>query len=133
VGIADEHLPTLFTRFGRVVTRETTGIPGTGLGLYLCRELALMHGGDITVESQPGVGSAFSLALPRLPDELEPDAPAACPDLTRFDLGDMIACGAAFRDIGARAASFEEAAGEMVRHLHETLRAGESGGAATAL
>jgi signal transduction histidine kinase len=133
LGIADEHLPTLFTRFGRIATRETSGIPGTGLGLFLSRELALMHGGDIAVESRPGVGSAFSLALPRLPDELEPDASSACPDLTRFDLGDMIACGAALRDIGARAASFEQAAGEMVRHLYDTLRAGEAGARATAL
>jgi signal transduction histidine kinase len=133
LGIADEHLPTLFTRFGRIATRETSGIPGTGLGLFLGRELALMHGGDIAVESQPGVGSAFSLALPRLPDELEPAASSTCPDLTRFDLGDMIACSAALRDIGARAASFEQAAGEMVRHLHDTLRAGDAGERATAL
>ncbi|HEY4025577.1 MAG TPA: GAF domain-containing sensor histidine kinase, partial [Candidatus Dormibacteraeota bacterium] len=133
IGIADEHLGTLFTRFGRIATSETSGIPGTGLGLFLCRELALMHGGDITVESQPGVGSAFSLALPRLPDELEPSASVASPDLTRFDLGDMIACSAAFRDIGARARSFEEAASGMVRHLHETLIAGETGARATAL
>jgi signal transduction histidine kinase len=133
VGIADEHLPTLFTRFGRIATRETSGIPGTGLGLFLCRELALMHGGDIAVESQPGVGSAFSLALPRLPDELEPHAPSSRQDLTRFDLGDMIACSTAMRDIGASAGSFEEAAGAMVRHLYDTLRAGESGERATAL
>jgi signal transduction histidine kinase len=131
VGIADEHLPTLFTRFGRIATRETSGIPGTGLGLFLSRELALMHGGDIAVESQPGVGSAFSLALPRLPDELEP-APAH-PDLTRFDLGDMIACSSAVREIGAAAASFEEAAEAIVRHLHDTLRAGDSGERAAAL
>jgi len=133
VGIADEDVPTLFTRFGRIATRDTSGIPGTGLGLYLCRELALMHGGDVAVESQPGVGSAFSLVLPLLPDELEPSAPAPRHDLSTFDLSDMIACSAAFRGIGARAGSFEEAAAGMVRHLHDTLRAGEAGERATAL
>jgi signal transduction histidine kinase len=64
MGIAAADLPRLFTRFGRVVTRENSHIAGTGLGLYLSRELARMHGGDITVESQPGRGSAFTLRLP---------------------------------------------------------------------
>src|SRR5262249_10258799 len=66
LGIAESDLPTLFTRFGRIVTEANSSIPGTGLGLYLCRELALLHGGDIAVESQPGVGSAFDLVLPRV-------------------------------------------------------------------
>ena len=64
IGIAATDLPRLFTRFGRVVTRENSHIAGTGLGLYLARELARMHGGDIGVESQPGVGSRFTLWLP---------------------------------------------------------------------
>jgi signal transduction histidine kinase len=65
MGIAAADLPRLFTRFGRVVTRENSHIAGTGLGLYLSRELARMHGGDITVESEPGRGSVFTLCLPR--------------------------------------------------------------------
>jgi signal transduction histidine kinase len=64
VGIASSDLPHLFTRFGRVVTSETSHIPGTGLGLYLSRELARLHGGDITVQSKPGSGSTFVLAVP---------------------------------------------------------------------
>ena len=64
IGIAAEHRDTLFTRFGRVMTATTAEIPGTGLGLHLARELARLHGGDITVESEPGSGSAFSLVLP---------------------------------------------------------------------
>jgi signal transduction histidine kinase len=66
IGIAPADLPRLFTRFGRVVTRENSRIAGTGLGLYLSRELARMHGGDITVESSPGRGSVFTLRLPVL-------------------------------------------------------------------
>jgi signal transduction histidine kinase len=62
--IPPDQLDRLFTRFGRLVTRETEHISGTGLGLYLSRELARLHGGDVTVESEPGRGSTFSLSLP---------------------------------------------------------------------
>jgi signal transduction histidine kinase len=64
VGIAKEDMPILFTRFGRVSTPETGHLPGTGLGLYLGRQLARLHGGDITVDSDPGRGSTFTLHLP---------------------------------------------------------------------
>lgn len=64
LGIAKEDLPILFTRFGRVSTPETDHLPGTGLGLYLGRQLARLHGGEITVESEPGRGSTFTLHLP---------------------------------------------------------------------
>src|SRR5947209_15448255 len=64
LGIAEVDMPRLFSRFGRLVTRENSNIPGTGLGLYLARELARLHGGDITVRSTPGEGSAFTLELP---------------------------------------------------------------------
>jgi signal transduction histidine kinase len=64
VGIAPEEMDTLFTRFGRITNRETRHIGGTGLGLYLSRQLARMHGGDVTVTSIPGKGSTFSFAVP---------------------------------------------------------------------
>jgi PAS domain S-box-containing protein len=64
VGIAAADLDRLFTRFGRIVTPETAGIAGTGLGLYLARDLARRHGGDVTVTSEPGRGSTFTLTLP---------------------------------------------------------------------
>jgi signal transduction histidine kinase len=64
IGIAAEDLPRLFTRFGRVVTSENSHIAGTGLGLYLARELARMHGGDITVSSRLGAGSTFTFTMP---------------------------------------------------------------------
>jgi signal transduction histidine kinase len=65
IGIAKEELPILFTRFGRVSTPETVHLPGTGLGLYLARQLARLHGGEITVDSEPGRGSNFTLHLPQ--------------------------------------------------------------------
>src|ERR1700694_305231 len=64
LGIAREDLPRLFNRFERIEHRETSHIGGTGLGLYLSRELARQHGGDIRVESRPGSGSTFTLTLP---------------------------------------------------------------------
>ncbi|MDQ6749047.1 MAG: PAS domain-containing sensor histidine kinase [Candidatus Dormibacteraeota bacterium] len=64
IGIAAEDLPRLFTRFGRLVTGANSHIPGTGLGLYLSREIARMHGGDITVRSTLEEGSEFTLSLP---------------------------------------------------------------------
>jgi signal transduction histidine kinase len=64
IGIADDAQARMFQRFGRIVTAETSSIPGTGLGLYLCRELARAHGGDITVESREGEGSTFTVTLP---------------------------------------------------------------------
>ncbi|MHB8508203.1 MAG: PAS domain-containing sensor histidine kinase [Candidatus Dormibacteria bacterium] len=64
IGIAEADMPKLFTRFGRLVTDENSHIPGTGLGLYLCRELARMHGGEITATSEAGRGSEFVLRVP---------------------------------------------------------------------
>jgi signal transduction histidine kinase len=64
VGIPPDRFDRLFTRFGRIVTPETSHIPGTGLGLYLSRELARLHGGDITATSVLGEGSTFVLAVP---------------------------------------------------------------------
>jgi len=64
VGIAPEEMEFLFTRFGRIANQETRHIGGTGLGLYLSRQLARMHGGDVTVRSTPGKGSTFSFAVP---------------------------------------------------------------------
>jgi signal transduction histidine kinase len=134
LGIAEADLPTLFTRFGRIVTPANSSISGTGLGLYLCRELALLHGGDIAVESEPGVGSAFDLVLPRVVPR--PEAAAgherAGYDLARFGLGDMIECSTELRRLGASSASLEQAAGRIVRHLYDNLLTGE-GERATAL
>jgi signal transduction histidine kinase len=67
IGIAPEDLTKLFSRFGRLQNRKSRGISGTGLGLYLSRQIALQHGGDISVASELGRGSTFSLSLPRLP------------------------------------------------------------------
>ena len=62
IGIAAEDMSRLFVRFSRLT--QLADVPGTGLGLYLARELARLHGGDISVVSTPGQGSEFTLSLP---------------------------------------------------------------------
>ncbi len=62
LGIPADELPKLFTRFYRASTGR--GLPGTGIGLNLARELAAMHDGEITVTSAVGEGSIFKLRLP---------------------------------------------------------------------
>jgi signal transduction histidine kinase len=64
LGIAAEDQPALFSRFSRIDSDNARQIPGTGLGLYLCRQIARLHGGDIDVRSEPGRGSTFTLRLP---------------------------------------------------------------------
>ncbi|HQE91565.1 MAG TPA: ATP-binding protein [Anaerolineae bacterium] len=63
-GIPAEEKPRLFSRFFRGQLAESGHIPGTGLGLSIVYEIMRAHGGDVTVESEEGQGSAFTLWLP---------------------------------------------------------------------
>jgi signal transduction histidine kinase len=74
-GIAPEHMSKLFSRFGRLVTEENSHIPGVGLGLFLGRTVARMHGGDLSASSKPGEGSTFTLTLPLHVEGQQPAAP----------------------------------------------------------
>ncbi|MFI5272415.1 MAG: ATP-binding protein [Ktedonobacterales bacterium] len=70
IGIPPEQQSQLFGRFVRADNARGIGISGTGLGLYLSRELVERHGGRIWFDSAEGVGSAFFVALPlEAPDE----------------------------------------------------------------
>ena len=62
IGITPDRLPELFS--GPAPAGQRSGPSGTGLGLYLTRRLAEAHGGSLAVESDPDVGSTFTLLLP---------------------------------------------------------------------
>jgi two-component system phosphate regulon sensor histidine kinase PhoR len=63
-GIAPEHLPRIFERLYRVDRARSRALGGTGLGLAIVKHLARAHGGEATVRSTPGEGSAFTIELP---------------------------------------------------------------------
>ena len=64
IGIAQSELPRVFERFHRVEGAQGRSFEGTGIGLALVQELVKLHGGSITVTSELGVGSRFSITLP---------------------------------------------------------------------
>jgi signal transduction histidine kinase/DNA-binding response OmpR family regulator len=64
IGIPKEAQVRLFEQFFQVDTSSSRGYGGTGLGLAICRRLADRMGGRMSVESTPGVGSAFTLEVP---------------------------------------------------------------------
>jgi len=74
IGISTEQLPMLFQPFSQLDSQLNRKHTGTGLGLALSRDLARLHGGDVTVESTPGIGSRFTLYLPNVPAQLLSDA-----------------------------------------------------------
>jgi two-component system, OmpR family, phosphate regulon sensor histidine kinase PhoR len=64
MGIAKKHLPRLFERFYRVDKARSRKLGGTGLGLAIVKHIAQAHGGTVSVESELGKGSTFTLHLP---------------------------------------------------------------------
>jgi len=64
VGIAAEHLPRLFERFFRVDKARSRELGGTGLGLAIVKHLSQSFGGGVSVASEPGQGTVFTVKLP---------------------------------------------------------------------
>ncbi len=67
VGIPEGDLPQLFERFYRVDKDRSRATGGSGLGLAICKQIVELHGGRLSVESEPGVGSTFTFRLPKNP------------------------------------------------------------------
>ncbi|HZH26477.1 MAG TPA: ATP-binding protein [Azospirillaceae bacterium] len=84
IGIAPQDQPRVFEEFTQIDSPLQRAAKGTGLGLSLSRRLAELLGGEIRLESEPGRGSIFTLAIPRVFRDTPDDVPSAA---TMVDAG----------------------------------------------
>jgi signal transduction histidine kinase len=66
IGMTAEQIGRLFQEFSQADASTTRKYGGTGLGLAISKRFCQMMGGDITVQSEPGRGSTFTIRLPRI-------------------------------------------------------------------
>lgn len=72
IGIERDKYDLIFNRFYQIPSGDKTDTTvGTGIGLHICKEFVKLHDGTITVESEPGKGSIFTVALPVTMSEIE--------------------------------------------------------------
>ena len=103
VGIGEQHHDAIFEPFTQVDASHTRAESGTGLGLALARRLARLMGGDLTLSSRLGAGSAFTLWIPAPPRIGDASAGDGCSTIERrgearqtaglSDIADAIAAG----------------------------------------
>jgi signal transduction histidine kinase/CheY-like chemotaxis protein len=77
MGIREEDAGKLFRPFEQLDTRKNRNVAGTGLGLAICYRLCRLMGGDLWLDSEYGIGSTFSLAIPYTPPRESPGAAAS--------------------------------------------------------
>jgi PAS domain S-box-containing protein len=103
IGMTPEHLGKLFKPFSQIDPSATRRFGGSGLGLAITRHFCQAMGGDIGVESKPGVGSTFTIRLPAAVRDAAPDAgpqsPAPAPTRPRGDTVLVIDDDPATRDV----------------------------------
>jgi signal transduction histidine kinase len=73
IGIPQESIPHLFQRFYRAANADAQHISGMGVGLYVVKEIVALHGGSVDVSSTEGVGTTFTICLPRYDQEAGAD------------------------------------------------------------
>jgi CheY-like chemotaxis protein/anti-sigma regulatory factor (Ser/Thr protein kinase) len=124
VGMSDEELSHIFDRFYRAGNRSGSN-PGTGLGLSIVKSLVDLHGGQITVESEPGRGTMFRVRLPAAVVGL--DTPAALESIRgrsvlvvddERDIAELIASQLSALDVHATVALGGEEALARLRSGH---------------
>jgi CheY-like chemotaxis protein/HPt (histidine-containing phosphotransfer) domain-containing protein len=89
IGIRKEDIDRLFTAYSQVDVRNNRAIQGTGLGLSICKNLSTLMGGNISVESEYGKGSAFTLRIPQKTINPQPIGPAAARSLEKFEFNNI--------------------------------------------
>jgi signal transduction histidine kinase len=113
IGIPPEELAKLFDRFTRASNARKAKIPGTGVGLFICKMIVERHGGAIAIESALGEGSTFTVTLPAAEAAIERPQrvviATADRDLSRFVAYELRARGYSVRE----AATVEEAAADL--------------------
>ena len=80
IGIKQDQLPHVFDRFRQADGSVSREYAGTGLGLALVKEVAALHGGEVMVHSQYGVGSSFRVSIPLGNAHLDPASVVEFPD-----------------------------------------------------
>jgi signal transduction histidine kinase len=75
IGIPPESLDEIFDRFHQVQRKERGNSEGIGIGLAIVKSLVDLHGGNVTVQSEPGKGSRFTVTLPKEKQDIHPEVP----------------------------------------------------------
>jgi adenylate cyclase len=83
IGMTPDQMGKLFQEFSQASSATASKYGGTGLGLVISRRFCQMMGGDITVESEPGRGSTFTIRLPRVVDAPKEVVPAKADKMIR--------------------------------------------------
>ena len=92
IGMTPEQMGKLFQEFSQAEASTGRKYGGTGLGLAISQRFCRMMGGDITVESKPGMGSTFTICLPRIAQSEQP-MPREAPRQARAERAHPIAVG----------------------------------------
>jgi PAS domain S-box-containing protein len=131
-GIAAADLPRVFERFHRIEGARSRTHEGTGIGLALIQELTRLHGGSISLTSEPGHGSVFTVEIPRGKDHLAVDRIQAHRSLSSTAMGAQPHVDEALRwlpgALGQPEGAHSPAAARSTVERPESLPRGAAGG-----